>query len=188
MATGDAPDGDGTESARTSEEASGEGETSAAMGPVEAAGAVKEVEEVGEVGEGSFLAKAFFSFARLFWNHTFSQKKMVGKVFQRSSAGNGAENAYLYLPGRHLEFFGKLFAPGSIGFLVSDKDALQYLELCGGGALACLDSVWDVSVEHLRVDFGGIHAGWNEGGNVGAVTSWGGWGEGGVGVVRGIAQ
>jgi hypothetical protein len=38
------------------------------MGAVE--GAVRDVEAVGEVGEGSFLANDFFSFARLFWNHT----------------------------------------------------------------------------------------------------------------------
>jgi hypothetical protein len=30
------------------------------------------MEEAGEVGDESFLAKVFFSFARLFWNHTFS--------------------------------------------------------------------------------------------------------------------
>ena len=65
MATGDAPDGDGTESTRTS----GDGETSLAMeamGAVEAAEAVRDVEAVGEVGEGSFLANDFFSLARLF--------------------------------------------------------------------------------------------------------------------------
>jgi hypothetical protein len=57
---------------------SGEGETSVAMGAmgaVEGAGAVTDVGAVGEeVGEGSFLANAFFSLARLFWNHTFSRK------------------------------------------------------------------------------------------------------------------
>jgi hypothetical protein len=43
-----------------------------AMGAaVEAGGAVRDVEAVGEVGEGSLLEKDFFSFARLFWNHTF---------------------------------------------------------------------------------------------------------------------
>ena len=65
MATGDAPDGDGTESTWTS----GEGEVSVAMGAmgtVGAAEAVREVEAVGEVGEGSFLENDFFSFARLF--------------------------------------------------------------------------------------------------------------------------
>jgi len=89
---------------------------------------------------------------------------------------------YLDLPGRHLEFFGELFAPGSIRFLVGDKDALEYLKLRGGGALACLDSVRDICVKHLRVDFGGIHAGWNERGNVRTVASWDGCGEGGGGV------
>jgi hypothetical protein len=59
------------------------------------------------------------------------------------------ENTYLNLPGRHLEFFGELFAPGSIRFLVGDKNSLEYLKLRGGGALACLDSVRDVCVEHL---------------------------------------
>jgi hypothetical protein len=43
-----------------------------AMGAVE--GAVRDVEAVGEVGEGSFLAYDFFSLARLFWNQTFSHK------------------------------------------------------------------------------------------------------------------
>ena len=98
------------------------------------------------------------------------------------------ENTYLNLPGRHLEFFGELFAPWSIRFLVGDKDALQYLKLRGGGALACLDCVRDVCVEHLRVDFGGIHAGWNERGNVRTVASWGGCGEGRVGGIRRVAQ
>ena len=93
-------------------------------------------------------------------------------------------NTYLNLPGRHLEFFGELFAPGSIRFLVGDKDALEYLKLRGGGALACLDSVRNVSVKHLRVDFGGIHAGWNERGNVRTVASWGVWGGG----IRWVAQ
>jgi hypothetical protein len=36
--------------------------------------AVTDVEGVGEIGEGSFLANDFFSLARLFWNHTFSHK------------------------------------------------------------------------------------------------------------------
>jgi len=97
-------------------------------------------------------------------------------------------NTYLNLSGRHLEFFGEFFAPGSIRFLVGDKDTLQYLKLGGGGALACLDSVRDVSVKHLRVYFGGIHAGWNERGNVRTVGSWGGWGEGRVGGIRRVAQ
>lgn len=52
------------------------------MGAMEAAGALRDVEAVGEAGEGSFLANDFFSLARLFWNHTFSHK--VGDVFQRS--------------------------------------------------------------------------------------------------------
>jgi hypothetical protein len=95
---------------------------------------------------------------------------------------------YLNLPGRHLEFFGKLFALRSIRFLVGDKDALQYLKLRGGGALACLDGVRDVCVEHLRVDFGGIHAGWNEGGNIRTVASWGGVGEGRGSGIRRVSQ
>lgn len=45
------------------------------MRAVEGAGAGKDVEAVGEVGEGSFLVKDFFSLARLFWNHTFSHKE-----------------------------------------------------------------------------------------------------------------
>ena len=53
-----------------------------AMGAVEGAVAVRDVEAVGDVGEGSFLENVFFSLARLFWNHTFSHK--VGDVFQRS--------------------------------------------------------------------------------------------------------
>jgi hypothetical protein len=97
-------------------------------------------------------------------------------------------NAYLYLPGRHLEFFGELFAPGSIRFLVGDKDSLEYLKLRGGCALACLDGVRNVGVKHLRVDFGGIHAGWNKRGYVRAVTSWGGWGVGGGSGIRRVAQ
>jgi hypothetical protein len=110
-------------------------------------------------------------------------------VFQRSREGrNGVGNTYLNLPGRHLEFFGEFFAPGSIRFLVRDKDTLQYLKLCGGGALACLDGVGDVSVKHLRVDFSGIHAGWNKRGNVRTVAGWGGCGEGRVGGIRGVAQ
>jgi len=44
------------------------------MGGMGTVGAVRDVEAVGEVGEGSFLANDFFSFARLFWNHTFSHK------------------------------------------------------------------------------------------------------------------
>jgi hypothetical protein len=40
------------------------------MGAVEEAGAGKEVEAVGEVGERSFFENDFFSLARLFWNHT----------------------------------------------------------------------------------------------------------------------
>ena len=67
--TGEALDCGGTGSARTSAAASGEGETSVVMGAVEEA---RDVEAVGEVGEGSFFANDFFSFARLFWNHTFS--------------------------------------------------------------------------------------------------------------------
>ena len=54
--------------------ASGEGESSVVievMGAVEAETAFTVV-EAGEVGEGSFLANAFFSLARLFWNHTCS--------------------------------------------------------------------------------------------------------------------
>ena len=73
--TGDAPDGGGTESATTSEVASGDGETSVGTEVVVAVAAetvVTPMEEAGEVGDESLLAKFFFSFARLFWNHTFS--------------------------------------------------------------------------------------------------------------------
>ncbi len=73
LVTGDAPDG-GTESATTSGVASGDGETSVGTEVVEAVAAervVPPMEEVG-VGDESFLVKVFFSFARLFWNHTFS--------------------------------------------------------------------------------------------------------------------
>lgn len=98
------------------------------------------------------------------------------------------ENAYLDLPGRHLEFFGELFAPGSIRFLVGDKDSLEYLKLRGGCALACLDGIRNVGVEHLRVDLGGIHAGWNKRGNVRAVTSWCGCGVGRGGGIRRVTQ
>ena len=98
------------------------------------------------------------------------------------------KSAYLDLPGRHLEFFGELFAPGRIGLLVGDKDALEDLQLRGGGTFASLDGVWDVCVEHLRVDFGGIHAWWNERGNVGAVGSWSVGGERGGGRVGWIAE
>jgi hypothetical protein len=45
-----------------------------AMGAVEGAGMGKDVEAVGEPGEESFLMNAFFSFARLFWNHTCSRE------------------------------------------------------------------------------------------------------------------
>ena len=69
--TGDAADCGGTGSASTSEAASGEGDTSAAIGVVEAG---TDVEVVGEVGEGSFFANDFFSLARLFWNHTFPRE------------------------------------------------------------------------------------------------------------------
>jgi hypothetical protein len=65
LATGDAPDGDGTESTCTS----GDGDKSVAMGAMgaaEAAEAVRDVEAVREVGEGSFLENDFFSLARLF--------------------------------------------------------------------------------------------------------------------------
>lgn len=71
--TGDAPDS-GTGSARASGAVSGEGGTSVVMGAVEEAGAGKEVEAVGEVGERSFFENDFFSLARLFWNHTFSRE------------------------------------------------------------------------------------------------------------------
>jgi hypothetical protein len=72
--TGDAPDCGGTGSARTSAAGSGEGETSVVMGAVEEVGAERDVEAVGEVGERSFFANAFFSLARLFWNHTFTRE------------------------------------------------------------------------------------------------------------------
>ena len=46
------------------------------MGAVEAA-ATATVIEVGEISKGSFLENAFFSLARLFWNHTFTWEKRV---------------------------------------------------------------------------------------------------------------
>ena len=75
--TGDAPDGGGTESATTSSVASGDGETSVGTEVVVAVAAetvVTPMEEAGEVGDESFL-KVFFSFARLFWNHTCFVKR-----------------------------------------------------------------------------------------------------------------
>lgn len=76
------------------------------------------------------------------------------------------DDTYLNFPGRHLEFFGEVFALGRVRFLVSDKDALQYLELCRGGALASLDGVGNVCIEHFRVHLCRIHAGWNKGGDI----------------------
>ena len=76
------------------------------------------------------------------------------------------DDTYLNFPRRHLEFFGELLAFGRVRFLVRDKHALQYLELCRGGALASLDGVGNVSVEHFRVHLCRIHAGWNKGGDI----------------------
>jgi hypothetical protein len=62
-------DGSGTESARPSGVASGDGETSMVAevaGTVAAEMVVTPVEELGEVGDESFLADTFFSLARLF--------------------------------------------------------------------------------------------------------------------------
>jgi len=59
------------------------------------------------------------------------------------------DGAYLDLSGRHLEFLGEFFAPGRVGLLVVDKHALQDLELSRGGALASLDGVGHVCVEHF---------------------------------------
>ncbi len=75
-------------------------------------------------------------------------------------------DTYLNLSRRHLECFGKLFALWRVRFLVSDKDALQYLELGRGGALASLDGVGNVCIEHFRVHLCRIHAGWNERGDI----------------------
>ena len=72
--TGDAPDGGGTESVTTPGAASGDAETSVGTDVVAAVTAetmLMPMEEAGEVGDESFLVKVFFSFARLFWNHTF---------------------------------------------------------------------------------------------------------------------
>jgi hypothetical protein len=63
--TGDALDGEGSESGRPSGATSDEGETSVWIEATGAAEAVV-VEAVDEVPEGSFLEKAFFSLARLF--------------------------------------------------------------------------------------------------------------------------
>jgi hypothetical protein len=105
---GDEPDGGGTDSAAASGAASGEGEASEmeVMGAVATETAFTLVEEAGEVGKTSFLENDFFSLARL----NFS--------------------------GRHLELLRELFAPRRIRLLVDHKDALVYLELCRGGALA----------------------------------------------------
>ena len=62
--TGDALDGEGSESERTSGATSDEGDTSVGIEATGAAEAV--VEAVDGVPEGSFLEKAFFSLARLF--------------------------------------------------------------------------------------------------------------------------
>ena len=73
--TGDPPDGGGTASVTTSGAASGDAETSVGTDVVAAVAAetmLTPMEEAGDVGDESFLAKVFFSFARLFWNHTFS--------------------------------------------------------------------------------------------------------------------
>jgi hypothetical protein len=63
--TGDALDGEGSESVSASGATSDEGETSVG---IEAMGVAEEavVEVVEEVPEGSFLVKDFFSLARLF--------------------------------------------------------------------------------------------------------------------------
>jgi len=126
-----------------------------------------------------------------FWRRTFSPLHACfeTKPFRderrgegsrvRGFGGEGSGNAYLNLSWRHLEPSRKLFAPWRVRFLVSDEYPLQDLELRGGGALAGFDGIGDVCVEHLRVDFGGIHAGWNQGGNVGTMASWCRWREGG---------
>jgi len=77
---------------------------------------------------------------------------------------NGTEYdcAYLDLSGRHPEFFREILATRSVWLLVGDKDALQDVELSGGGSLASLDGVRHVRVEHLRVYFGRVNARWNE--------------------------
>jgi hypothetical protein len=81
---------------------------------------------------------------------------------------------HLNLPGGHLEFFGELLASGSVWLLVCEKDAFQNFELGGGGTLAGLDGIGDVCIKHFRVDLCWIHAGWNEGGDVRAVSRGGG--------------
>jgi hypothetical protein len=62
--TEDALDGDGSESVIPSGATSDEGDKTVAMEGMGAAALA--VEAVGQVPEGSFLAKAFFSLARLF--------------------------------------------------------------------------------------------------------------------------
>jgi hypothetical protein len=173
--------------------ASGDGETSVGTEVVEAVAAetvVPPMEEVG-VGDESFLAKDFFSFARLFWNHTFSWHEMRSDIPVSRRGGKGKEkwrkrriedegkkerrgkererdgrDTYLNLPRWHLEFFGEFFALWRVRFLVSDKDALQYLELSRGGTLASLDGVGNICIEHFGVDLCRIHAGWNERGDI----------------------
>ena len=83
------------------------------------------------------------------------------------------EDAHLNLSGGHLEFLREIFAPRRVGLLVVDKHAFQDLELGGGGALASLDGVGHVCVEHFGVYLCRIHAGWNKRGNVGAVVGCG---------------
>ena len=59
-------------------------------GTVAAEAVVTPVDELGEVGDESFLADTFFSLARLFWNHTFSSNMMRSDipVSRRGRKGN----------------------------------------------------------------------------------------------------
>lgn len=136
----------------------------------------------GEVEEDD-LGFTFFSFARLagrgrqrvfleggnaldylFWNQTWERKMSVrGEGKQRGGT-------HLDLARGHLQVLCELLAGQRARFLVADEDRLEAVELGGGRALAGLDDVGDVVVEHLAVDLRGVHMGGNEGGDVGPVV------------------
>lgn len=84
--------------------------------------------------------------------------------------GRARTRTNLDLAGGHLEIVGELLACDRARFLVDDEDALETLELGRRGALAGLDGVGDVVVEHLGVDLCGVDVVWDEGRNVGPVV------------------
>jgi hypothetical protein len=59
------------------------------------------------------------------------------------------DDAYLDLSGGHLEFLREFFAPRRVGLLVVDEHAFENLELRWSCALASLDGVGHVCVEHF---------------------------------------